>query len=262
MKAFSINSALAFSTAMLATAALHETGHALAAQALGFAPKIYAFYEDNPTGTAAQSLLILAAGPIVSLIAGLALAMWYRFTTPRYSYWRLLLFWLAWLGIMQFVNYLIVTPWLSAGDTAQMADILRWPLWGRYAVSLAGIAILIALLRPAATSMFAAAPSTIPLGDGRDRRRYIMAGFYLPLLAGVALTAVAGIGTNPVAVLLGLLGTLGNIDVIALALFRANVAEVPVRAAGAPLRIEPVAIALWVAIVLFYVTLLPRGLSV
>jgi hypothetical protein len=262
VKAISINSAFAFATAMLVTAALHEMGHGLAAQALGFAPKIYGFYENNPTGTPAQSLIVLAAGPLASLLLGVVFMAWYRRATPRYGYGRLLLFWFAWLGIMLFVNYLIVTPFMAPGDTAQIADILHWPLAARYAVSLAGVAMLIALLRPAAEAMFALAPASISLESGRNRRRFIMRGFYLPLLAGVVLTAPAGIGTNPFYVFLGLMGTLGNIDLIAMSLFRARAANVPVRSPGARMRIEPLAIVLWAAVVAFYVAFLPHGLPV
>lgn len=247
---------------MLVTAALHETGHGLAAQSFGFHPKIYAFYENNPTGTATQNLIILSAGPLTSLLIGVLSLIWYRARAARYSFWRLLLFWFAWLGILEFVNYLIVTPWLTAGDTAQIADILHWPTAARYGITLIGIAILIALLRPAAETMFAVAPTEMPLESGRNRRRFILQGFYLPLLAGTALTALGGIGTNPLNVGLGLLGTFGNIDLIAMSLFRAQDARVAERRFGAPLRIEPIAIFLYAVVVAFYDVFLPHGLPV
>ncbi len=256
------NSALAFASAMLLTAVMHEAGHGIAAQLIGFSPRIYAYYENNPTGTPAQNLIILAAGPLVSLAIGAIALWWYRRGPARYGFDRLLLFWIAWLGVMEFVNYLIVTPWLGAGDTAKIADVLGWSTGARYAVALVGVAMLVSLLRPAAESMFAAAPQNVPLDAQRDRRRYIMQGFYLPLIAGVVLTAPAGIGGNPFNIALGLLAAFGNIDVIAMALFRVKGARVPVRVTGAPLRIEPVAVLLWAILVVLYVTLLSRGLPI
>ena len=68
-RTLSINSALAFASAELVTAALHEAGHGLAAQAFGFSPHIYAFYENNPSGNARETLTILAAGPNHELAA-------------------------------------------------------------------------------------------------------------------------------------------------------------------------------------------------
>lgn len=260
--AFSINSALAFASAELIMVCLHETGHGLVAQALGFAPKIYAFYEDNPTGTTTQSLLILAGGPIASLILGLLFYWWYRRGQAHYSFGRLLLFWSAWLGIMEFVNYLIVTPWLSAGDTAQFADLLHAPVVARYAVALVGIAILWLLLGTAARSMFAVAPASAPLSSGFERRRFIMRGFYLPLIAGTALTALGGIGAPLNITLIGMLGTFGNIDFVALSMFRAGDDYREERSVDAPLRIEPAAIALYVALILLYDLVIVHGLPV
>jgi len=257
-----VNSALAFAFSELLTAALHETGHGLMAQALGFSPKIYAFFEDNPTGTIHQSLAILAAGPIASLILGLLFRAWYRSTPTGYSFARLLLFWMAWLGIMQFVNYIIVTPWLTAGDTAVIADLLHAPVWVRYVASAVGWIVLFLLTKPAAHDMLALAPQAATLETPRDRRRFIMGGFYLPLIVGTALTAPGGIGGQPMIVLYGLLATIGNIGIIALSLFRTGDEFAVDRGQDAPLRIEPTAIALYLIIVAFYILILARGLAV
>ena len=257
-----VNSALAFAVAELMTAGLHETGHGLMAQALGFSPKIYAFYEDNPTGTIHQSLAILAAGPIASLILGLLFRAWYRSGEARYSLGRLLLFWMAWLGIMQFVNYVIVTPWLSAGDTAQIADLLHVPVWARYAVSMAGWLTLIVLTRPAAQDMLALAPGSETLETPRDRRRFILRAFYFPLFAGTLLTALGGIGGQPTIVLYGMLATIGNIDVVAFSLFRSGQEFTIERTQGDALKIEPVAIVLYAIVVALYVFVLAQGLPV
>ena len=154
--------------------------------------RFYAFYENNPTGTPAQSAAILAAGPLGSLVLGGLFRLWYDRLKSSHGFWRLLLFWLAWLGIMEFVNYLIVTPWLTAGDTAQLADIAGAPLWSRYAAALLGAGLVFLLAPSAAADMFAVAPAATLLDEPRARRRYIMRGFYLPLFAGVVLTGLAG----------------------------------------------------------------------
>jgi len=260
--AFFVNSALTFAFAELSTAALHETGHGLMAQSLGFSPKIYAFYEDNPTGTIHQSLAILAAGPVASLILGLLFRAWYRSGEPRYSLGRLLLFWMSWLGIMQFVNYLIVTPWLTAGDTAQIADLLHVPVWGRYLVAAFGMVALFILTRPAAHDMLALAPQSEALDTPRDRRRFIVRSFYLPLFAGTLLTAPGGIGGLPTIVFYGMLGTIGNIDVIAFSLYRTGDEFVRKNAPGEAVRIEPITVVLYLIMVALYIFVLARGLPV
>jgi hypothetical protein len=238
-------------------------GHGLAAQALGFAPRIYPFFENNPSGTKLQTFIILAAGPSASLLLGMCFLAIFTRQKPHYSLARLLLLWLGWLGVMEFVNYLFVTPWLSAGDTARIADLLEWPALPRYAVAAVAAGIVISLARLAALSMCTTAPADFALDSPSARRRFIRNGFYFPLIAGTVLTAAGGIGTQPLAVGLGLLGTFGNIDIVSVA-FRGANGEMtgPERATDAELRLEPIAIALYLVVVGFYIAVLSRGLPV
>jgi len=261
--AFFVNSALAFASAELITAALHEAGHGIVAQILGFSPHIYAFYENNPSGDVRQTLTIIAAGPITSLVLGAVFWRSYRRGQPRYSYGRLLLVWLALIGVMECINYLIVTPWFAGGDTARFADALRWPTGARYGLMATGIVLLFLLARPAACAMLAVAPQSIALESARARRGFIIRGFGLSLLAGVALTALAGIGSSPFYVAYGLLGTFGNSDIVVAAQYAmASPPEERERGADAVLRIEPAGIALYVALLLIYVLAFSRGVPV
>ena len=246
---------------MLLTAALHEAGHGLAAQSLGFSPKIYAFYEDNPTGTPVQNLIILAAGPCASLILGVVFLLWLRRSAARYTFPRLLLFWMAWCGIVLFVNYLIVTPVMHASDTWAIARILEAPAWVPWAWCAIGIVAILRLGPLAKQSMFAVAPSSVAINSWRDQRRYVMGGFYLPLLAGVVLLIPAGIGGNPSIVGLGLLSAVGNIDIVAATLYRRP--DPPTQhGVDASVRLEPLAIGLYAAIVALYVFVFSHGLPV
>jgi len=259
--AFGINSAFAYATAELLTSALHETGHGLMAQSLGFSPKIYAFYEDNPTGSAVQNLLILAAGPVTSLLLGVIFLLWLRRGTPRYTFPRLFLFWMAWSGILLFVNYLIVTPLMRGGDTWAIVDILQAPVWTRWAWCAIGIVAIVRLAPIAKESMFAVAPQNTQLDSAREQRRYVMGGFYLPLFAGVVLLAPAGIGGNPSIVMLGLLASIGNIDIIAATLYRRP--DPPtMHGLDATLRIDPLAIGAYLVMVALYVFVFSRGMPV
>jgi hypothetical protein len=83
------------------------------------------------------------------------------------------------------------------------------------------------------------------------------------LIVGVALTALAGIGSRPLYVVYGLLGTLGNIDIVSAARFADGVPpNDEERGADAPLRIEPLALVLYTALVLVYVIAFARGVPV
>jgi hypothetical protein len=130
----------------------------------------------------------------------------------------------------------------------------------RYGLTAIGVALLVVVARPAATATLALAPQGVALDSPQARRRAVMGILYLPLLAGVALTAFAGIGSRPFYVAYGLLGTFGNIDIAVAALYAtAAPPDEKERGVDAPLRIEPVAIALYAALVLVYVFAFSRG---
>ena len=109
-------------------------------------------------------------------------------------------------------------------------------------------------------TMLAVAPQALPLATPRERRLFVVRGFYLPLIAGVALSALAGIGGNPLIVGLGLLAGFGNIDFVVVALYADRVP--PTRAPDAPLRVEPAGIALYAAVVAVYILVFSRGMPV
>lgn len=257
------NAALAFASATMITVVIHEGAHGLVAQALGFAPKIYPFVENNPTGTPLQDILIAAGGPIGSLLTGLLFAWLYARGRPRYGFWRVLLCWLAFQGIIEFVNYLIVTPWLAAGDTAVICDRLGLGIVPRYAIAAIGVVILIALGGWAAQMMYACAPRSVALDERRERVRYISRSFYLPAFAGLLLVALAAIGGHPVYVFYGLLGAFGSIDIAGVALGATRRPALR-RSEGqdAPERIAPAAVAVYLLLLCFYVVVLVHGVPV
>ncbi len=257
------NAALAFASATMLTVVIHEASHGLVAQALGFSPKIYPFFENNPTGTPLQNVLIAAGGPVGSLLTGILFAWLYLRGPARYSFWRVLLCWLAFLGIIEFVNYLIVTPWLAAGDTAVICDRLGLGIVPRYALAALGIALLIALGGWAARMTYAVAPASVVLDDRRERVRYILRHFYVPAFAGLALVALASIDGQPLYVLYGLLGAFGSTDIVGVALGSAR--RPPLRRAqgdDAPMRVAPAAVALYVLLLGFYAVVLVHGVPV
>ena len=66
-----INSAVAFSLALLVTITVHEFAHAAAAVVLGFHPVVHRFSADPNVVTVGQQVTIDLAGPILSLLIGL-----------------------------------------------------------------------------------------------------------------------------------------------------------------------------------------------
>jgi hypothetical protein len=256
-----LNSGLAFASATLITTALHEASHGFVAKALGFSPKIYPFFEDNPRGTTSQDILILAGGPVGSLVFGIAFAWMYYRGSTKYSFGRFLLCWLALLGVIEFVNYLIVTPWLSGGDTAVIADRLGWQAAPRYAVAAVGLVALFVLALPAARMMAAAAPAGTPLETPRERRRWLSLAFYIPAFAGIVLVAPATLGIKPEFALYGLLAAFGSTDIVGVSF---GAARAPTatgeRRRDDPIRISWGGVALYAGLLIVYTRILVYGL--
>jgi hypothetical protein len=112
--------------------------------------------------------------------------------------------------------------------------------------------------------MLDAAPAGAELETGRQRARYVRNAFYLPFFAGLALVALAGIGGKPLYVFYGLLATIGTLDLLGPAIPTAGRLRLSERAAlsPAPLAVVPIAVALYLALALFYVFALSRGVPI
>jgi len=253
--------ALAFATAELVVVFFHECCHAIAARALGFFPSVYAFYENNPSGTPFQDIVIAAAGPLGSFVSGILIFVLAR-RQRGYSYVHLLVFWLGVLGVTEFINYLIVTPWLTGGDTGLIAERLGLPVYARYLVSLAGWLLLGLFGAAVARAALHIAPSGVALSAPYERKRYLRRMLLLPYLLGLVLYAPAAIGTKPFFVLLGFLGTAGTAGVLQSAVFAANRARETDRPKAAPPKVEPPAVVAYLGCVVFYVTVLAHGLPI
>ena len=211
-----LNSAFAFSIAELVDSAVHEFGHGFMALIFGRSPMIFAFSEQNASAPRLEQAAILSLGPLTSLVLGwLALAWsWNRSAQESGKFFW---FWLAWSALMEFVNYLIVTPFLTIGDTAQIVALLHAPHWVSYFVSALGIAALFCLGGLARRHMLRL-NSEQELRTTQQTRRYMRRTFYWPAILGTILTSLVFVGGRLSSVALGLLSALGTLDVIALAI--------------------------------------------
>jgi hypothetical protein len=142
-----VNSAIAYATALMTMITLHELAHAAAALALGLRPTVYPNQVSFAvTGTAGQQVATALAGPVFSLVLGLALLA--ALTAVR-GFWGLLLFWLATLDVQEFCGYLMTGPFVPAGDIGAALGLLSAPAWAYALVLVAGAAGTVALGRVA-----------------------------------------------------------------------------------------------------------------
>lgn len=120
-----VNSAVAFALAVLVAITLHELAHAVVGVLQGRSPELFAFSVDQGPGTEAQRLTTALAGPLFSLVSGLAmLAIPLRGLPP---FWRLAWLWLGLASVQSFNGYLITGPLVTDGDIGNAWQLLDVP---------------------------------------------------------------------------------------------------------------------------------------
>lgn len=159
-----------YATALLLTVTLHEFGHSLAALLVGQHPTMYGTLEQDYAGSSASKAFILGAGPIVSLLLGLAFLYIARRSAARTT-GSLLLTWLGLYGLETFFGYLLTAPFLPTGDIAQFIATESLPsglVWLCFAIGIMGIVALgrlaLARLLPFTTPQVPLRPQLLSLG--------------------------------------------------------------------------------------------------
>ncbi len=145
-----LSSATALVVAVLLMFLLHETAHSLASLALGLRAVQYPPAVDTlPAPTGAVDATIALAGPIFSLVSGLILIA----VLPRRagSWWLLLATWFGYVSVMEFVGYLMTTPFGSTGDIGHAFAALGWPDVASWVAFVLGGIGMVALARSFST---------------------------------------------------------------------------------------------------------------
>lgn len=134
-----LNVTAAFVLAAMANSLLHELAHAVAGLVQGMAPTVTPFSVDyQPGPTAGQEVVNALAGPVWSLVMGVVLMVLARSWGTGFV--RLFWLWLAFMGVMNFAGYLLIAPFVTAGDTARALSLLGAPGWVFVLAALLGAA--------------------------------------------------------------------------------------------------------------------------
>jgi len=120
-----INSTVAFVAALFLSITLHEFAHGLTALSLGATPMVFAGHEDHvPTLSAGREVVTALAGPLFSLVSGLAVLL-----LPRRGrgFGRLFVLWFGVLSVQNFAGYLMTGPFVAFGDIGKALRLLSAP---------------------------------------------------------------------------------------------------------------------------------------
>jgi hypothetical protein len=172
-----------FATAYTIVIIVHEAAHAAAARGFGFDTTLYHFWVnfDADRATPWQRAVVGLAGPVSSLLLGMAAWVAYRATSLRSST-ALPFLYLAACGVSNFFGNMMSAAFV--GDFSNVAIWLELPMAQRYALSVSGAIV-------AATALFIA---------GRELARWsaptlsrgavVLEAIVLPALIGTAIIIV------------------------------------------------------------------------
>ncbi len=126
-----ITSAMAYAGAFLITTILHELAHFVVALLWDRAPTLFhnAVHSSSDASTVAKVTGSLA-GPLFSLVQGLAFVLLERRLRRADPVLRLMLVWLAFHGLMNATGYLFTTAFVPDADMGSAARALGIPTLG------------------------------------------------------------------------------------------------------------------------------------
>ncbi|QDA59592.1 hypothetical protein [Hymenobacter jejuensis] len=143
-----LKAACLYTTAFLLTLLLHELGHALMSWALGGAPVLHNSYVDSRTPNMSDraSLLIALAGPVLSLVQGILFLLLARGSRSGSSR-ALFGLYLGVFGVINFLGYVMTSPFVPYGDLGQVMTLLHMPTWGAVLAAVLAAAVLVVIIR-------------------------------------------------------------------------------------------------------------------
>lgn len=127
-KALAINSILIVISVTLIVTIIHEFGHYIVALYFRFKPSLHHNYVnyDETIGTDTQNTIVAAAGPLISLIQGIiGLIVATKIKKP--SLFKLFMQWFGMQGLLTFMGYFLIAPFIAQGDTGKIFAYFHVP---------------------------------------------------------------------------------------------------------------------------------------
>ncbi|UOQ66878.1 hypothetical protein [Hymenobacter volaticus] len=183
-----LNATCVYIAAFLLTELLHELAHALMALALGGQPVLYNSSVRNLDSLSdSKQVLVALAGPIFSLLQGLVVLVFVRRSQATGPAALFALFFGA-FGLINFLGYLMITPFVPYGDLGQVAAIWHLPMSLLLGVAVAAVIILTASIRRMAPLFMRFVPAEVATPATRAAKgRMLRALIAWPWLIGSVL---------------------------------------------------------------------------
>lgn len=179
-----IGSTLMYVLTFTVTTVLHELAHAIAGLVQGGSPVLYHTYVAHEPMTPRQEVITTAAGPLFSLVQGVAFIGVFSYFNRSSALIQLFILWMGLHGLINFFGYLISTPFSAHGDLGMVADYLNLGVVAKIALCALGMAAnwMIGLISPRAFLQLA--PSFDLISTEAGRMSHIFHIAVMPWLLG------------------------------------------------------------------------------
>ncbi|WP_258105483.1 hypothetical protein [Marinoscillum sp. MHG1-6] len=182
-----INLTCLFATAFALTTFLHELAHALTANILGIESTLfhsYVSYDDDQVSKTHQ-MLIAANGPLFSLLQAVICFVLIR-KRKSADFGGIFLWWMAVIGTVVFLGYVMMGPFIPYGDTGKVYALLSIP--PAVTLPLMGLAIFaIILFFKKATPLLKEMLVTIKTALNLNGQQAFIQLFFIPVVIGTFL---------------------------------------------------------------------------
>lgn len=126
----------------------HEFAHALTAKMVGVESVLFHSYVsyDNSTTPSIYQIYILSSGPLISLLQASSFLILLR-KRAKIDFISLLYLWMGIIGMVVFLGYIMMGPFIPYGDTGKVYAILSIPIFVSFSLTVLTLIAIIFFFR-------------------------------------------------------------------------------------------------------------------
>lgn len=179
-----INLISVFVVAFGLTTFLHEFAHAITAKMVGVESVLFHSYVsyDNSTTSSIHQIYILSSGPLISLLQAFVFLFLLR-KRVKIDFIALLYLWLGIIGMVVFLGYIMMGPFMPYGDTGKIYAILSIPNYISFSLTILALIVIILFFRKL-THVFANFLFQLKGESEFESKKSFMLFFVLTLITG------------------------------------------------------------------------------
>lgn len=169
---------------------LHEFAHAITAKLVGVDPVLFHTYVsyDNSATSLNHQIYILSSGPLFSLFQALAFLIVLR-KRVEFDFISIFYLWMAIIGMVVFLGYIMMGPFMPYGDTGKIYEILSIPRYISLSLTVLALIAIIFFFRKL-TPFFANFLFNLKAVSEFENQKTFIRFFGFPLFVGTIINVL------------------------------------------------------------------------